>query len=77
MMPTFGAYVAEPAGTPKAAIIVIQEIFGVNPGIRQKCDKPRRRWLFSRWHPICSGRLEPGVGAGPRCRSPNSRPRSI
>ncbi len=35
---TFNAYVAAPEGTPKAAIIVIQEIFGVNPGIRQKCD---------------------------------------
>jgi carboxymethylenebutenolidase len=35
----FGAYVAKPAGEPRGAIIVIQEIFGVNPGIRQKCDK--------------------------------------
>jgi carboxymethylenebutenolidase len=35
---SFGAYLAEPAGTPKGAIIVIQEIFGVNPGIRAKCD---------------------------------------
>jgi carboxymethylenebutenolidase len=34
----FGAYVAKPAGDTKAAIIVIPEIFGVNPGIRQKCD---------------------------------------
>lgn len=33
------AYLARPAGTPNAAIIVIPEIFGVNPGIRQKCDK--------------------------------------
>jgi carboxymethylenebutenolidase len=36
---SFGVYVAQPDGTPRAAIIVIQEIFGVNPGIRQKCDK--------------------------------------
>lgn len=36
---TIPAYVARPAGTPSAAIIVIPEIFGVNPGIRQKCDK--------------------------------------
>ena len=36
---SFGAYVARPQGAPRAAIIVIQEIFGVNPGIRQKCDK--------------------------------------
>ncbi|WP_284123888.1 dienelactone hydrolase family protein [Parerythrobacter aestuarii] len=35
---SFHAYVARPAGEPKAAIVVIQEIFGVNPGIRQKCD---------------------------------------
>ena len=31
-------HVAEPKQQPKAAIIVIQEIFGVNPGIRQKCQ---------------------------------------
>ncbi|WBY06937.1 dienelactone hydrolase family protein [Sphingomonas sp. 7/4-4] len=35
---SFSAYVAEPDGTPRAAIVVIQEIFGVNPGIRKKCD---------------------------------------
>ena len=35
---SFAAYVARPAGTPEAAIIVIQEIFGVNEGIRRKCD---------------------------------------
>lgn len=34
----FPAYVAKPSGAPRGAIIVIQEIFGVNPGIRQKCD---------------------------------------
>lgn len=36
---SFSAYVARPAGPARAAIVVIQEIFGVNPGIRQKCDK--------------------------------------
>jgi carboxymethylenebutenolidase len=36
---SFEAYVAEPAGTPRAAIVVIQEIFGINPGIRAKCDR--------------------------------------
>lgn len=35
---SFRAYLAEPNGTPKAAIVVIQEIFGVNEGIRRKCD---------------------------------------
>ena len=33
-----GGYLAEPGSTPKAAIVVIQEIFGVNSGIRRKCD---------------------------------------
>ena len=35
----FKAYVARPADEPKAAIVVIQEIFGINAGIRRKCDK--------------------------------------
>ena len=34
----FDAYVAQPLSTPRAAIIVVQEIFGVNEGIRRKCD---------------------------------------
>lgn len=34
----FPAYVARPAGPAKAAVIVIQEIFGVNPGVRKKAD---------------------------------------
>ena len=34
----FICYVAKPDGEPTAAIIVIQEIFGVNKGIRAKCD---------------------------------------
>jgi carboxymethylenebutenolidase len=35
----FSAYQAEPQGTPRGAIVVIQEIFGVNEGIRRKCDR--------------------------------------
>lgn len=35
----FDAYVAQPQSTPRAAIIVVQEIFGVNEGIRRKCDR--------------------------------------
>lgn len=35
---TLPAYVARPSGAAKAAIIVIPEIFGVNEGIRSKCD---------------------------------------
>jgi len=35
---TFPAYVAEPAGQPKGAIVVLQEIFGVNSHIRSVAD---------------------------------------
>ncbi len=34
----FPAYVAEPSGTPKGAIVVLQEIFGVNSHIRSVAD---------------------------------------
>jgi carboxymethylenebutenolidase len=34
-----GAYRADPTGTPKAAVVVIQEIFGVNHHIRSVCDR--------------------------------------
>ncbi len=35
---TLPVLVVEPAAPPRAAIIVIQEIFGVNPGIRKKAE---------------------------------------
>ena len=34
-----GAYRADPSGTPKGAVVVIQEIFGVNHHIRSVCDR--------------------------------------
>ena len=35
---TLSAYVAQPTGTPKGAVIVVQEIFGVNSHIRAVAD---------------------------------------
>ncbi|RYY52129.1 MAG: dienelactone hydrolase family protein, partial [Comamonadaceae bacterium] len=35
---TFPAYVAEPEGAPKGAVVVVQEIFGVNSHIRSVAD---------------------------------------
>ena len=35
---SFPAYVAEPAGPAKGAIVVLQEIFGVNSHIRSVAD---------------------------------------
>lgn len=60
----FGAYLAEPEGAPRAAVIVIQEIFGVNPGIRAKCD----HWAgigYLAIAPDLFWRLEPGVVLDP------------
>lgn len=36
---TVSAYVAKPEGTPRAAIVVLQEIFGVNSHIRAVADR--------------------------------------
>ncbi len=36
---TFPAYIAEPQGQPKAAIVVLQEIFGVNSHIQDVTDR--------------------------------------
>lgn len=60
----FSAYVARPAGRATAAIVVIQEIFGVNAGIRRKCDK----WAelgYLAVAPDLFFRLEPDVELDP------------
>jgi carboxymethylenebutenolidase len=57
---SFKAYLAEPDRSPRGAIVVIQEIFGVNEGIRCKCD----HWAglgYLALAPDLFWRLEPGV----------------
>lgn len=58
------AYVARPAETPRAAIVVIQEIFGVNAGIRRKCDKLAEDGYLA-VAPDLFWRLEPGIELDP------------
>ena len=58
------AYVARPAGAPKAAIIVIPEIFGVNPGIRQKADSWAAKGYLA-VAPDIFWRFAPGVELNP------------
>ena len=56
----FKAYVAAPDGAPAAAIVVIQEIFGVNAVMRQMTDEFAAHGYFA----ICPDlfwRLEPGI----------------
>jgi carboxymethylenebutenolidase len=60
----FAAYVAEPAGTPKAAIVVIQEVFGVNAGIRAKCDQWAEQG-YAALAPDLFWRIEPGFEVDP------------
>jgi carboxymethylenebutenolidase len=58
------AYLAEPDRAPRGAIAVIQEIFGINEGIRRKCD----HWAelgYIGLAPDLFWRLEPGVELDP------------
>ena len=60
----FNAYRSEPLGAPKGAIVVIQEIFGVNKGIRARCD----RWAeagYTAYALDLFWRIEPGVELDP------------
>ena len=34
----FSAYISQPSGKPKAGIVIIQEIFGVNTHIKEVTD---------------------------------------
>lgn len=61
---SFKSYLAEPAAAPRGAIVVIQEIFGVNEGIRRKCD----HWAalgYVALAPDLFWRLEPEVELDP------------
>ena len=60
----FDAYIARPEGEPKSAIIVIQEIFGVNAGIRRKCDKLAEEGYLA-LAPDLFWRIERGVELDP------------
>ena len=60
----FNAWLAESEGTPRGAIVVIQEIFGVNPGIRAKCDHWARLGYLS-VAPDLFWRLREGVELDP------------
>jgi carboxymethylenebutenolidase len=61
---SFDAYEARPSGPPRAAIVVIQEIFGVNEGIRRKCDHMAAKGYLA-LAPDLFSRLRPGVELDP------------
>jgi Dienelactone hydrolase and related enzymes len=55
-----GAYLAQPAGTPKGGLVVIQEIFGVNAHIRAVADRFAGHG-YTAIAPCFFDRLETGV----------------
>lgn len=57
---SFTAYVAQPGAARAPAIIVIQEIFGVNAELRRKCDALAQEGFLA-VAPDLFWRLEPGV----------------
>jgi carboxymethylenebutenolidase len=60
---TFPAYVAEPAGAPRGAIVVLQEIFGVNSHIRAVADGYAAAGYLA-VAPSTFHRVKPGVELG-------------
>jgi carboxymethylenebutenolidase len=56
----FGAYVARPRATPAPAVIVLQELFGVNADIRKTCDELAEQGFIA-VAPDLFWRQEPGV----------------
>ena len=60
----FSGYVSAPDMPAKAAIIVIQEIFGVNAGIRRKCDKLAESGYLA-IAPDLFWRMQPGIDLDP------------
>jgi len=59
----FPAYVAAPAGTPKGAVVVLQEIFGVNSHIRSVADGYAAQGYLA-VAPATFNRVKPGVELG-------------
>lgn len=58
-----GAYLAEPVGTPRGAIVVIQEIFGVNAHIRDVADRIAAAG-YTAIAPALFDSVKPGVELG-------------
>jgi len=57
---SFGAYLAEPASLRGPAVVVIQEIFGINAHIRRICDAHAAKGRFA-IAPDLFWRLQPGI----------------
>jgi carboxymethylenebutenolidase len=43
----FGAYISRPKALPAPAVVVLQELFGVNADIRKTCDELAEQGLIA------------------------------
>jgi carboxymethylenebutenolidase len=57
---TFNAYIARPKSSPASAVVVLQELFGVNADIRRHCDELAEQGYLA-VAPDLYWRQEPGV----------------
>ncbi len=57
---TFAAYIARPKTSPTSAVVVLQELFGVNSDIRKHCDELAEQGYLA-VAPDLYWRQEPGV----------------
>lgn len=65
---SFGAYLAKASIAHAPVMVVIQEIFGVNAGLRQMCDE----WAAKGFHALCPDlfwRIQPGIELSDRVES--------
>jgi len=60
---SFSAYRAEPADTPRGAVVVLQDIFGVTPAIRKVADAFAAKGYVA-IAPSLFDRVKPGVSLG-------------
>jgi len=56
----FAAYRADPEGAPRASVVVVQEIFGVNGHIREVADRYAAEGYLA-IAPALFDRIEPGI----------------
>jgi carboxymethylenebutenolidase len=61
----FGAYISRPETSPAPAVVVLQELFGVNADIREKCAELAEQGFLA-VAPDLFWRQEPGVDLGVR-----------
>src|SRR5580700_2174474 len=56
----YGAYIARPKASPASAVVVLQELFGVNADIRKTCDELAEQGFLA-VAPDLFWRQEPGI----------------